>query len=56
MLRKNDTDSFMILVDEVRFSKGPMLMFCDSCHYFAETESMEAFGNVTMERGDSRFV
>lgn len=56
VLRKNDTDSFMILVEEVRFSKGPMLMFCDSCHYFAETESMEAFGNVRMEQGDTLFV
>ncbi len=56
VLRKNDTDSFMILVEEVRFSKGPMLMFCDSCHYYAETESMEAFGNVRMEQGDTLFV
>ena len=33
VLRKNDTDSFMILVDSVKFTKGPMMMFCDSCHY-----------------------
>lgn len=56
VLRKNDGDSFMILVDNVKFSKGPMLMFCDSCHYYAETESMEAFGNVSMEQGDTLFV
>ena len=56
VLRKNDTDSFMILVNNVKFSKGPMLMFCDSCHYYAETESMEAFGNVRMEQGDTLFV
>ncbi len=56
VLKKLDTDSFMILVDSVRFSKGPMLMFCDSCHYYAETESMEAFGNVRMEQGDTLFV
>ena len=31
-------------------------MFCDSCHYYAETESMEAFGNVRMEQGDTLFV
>lgn len=55
-LRKADTDSFMILVDNVRFSKGPMLMFCDSCHYYPDTESMEAFGNVRMEQGDTLFV
>lgn len=56
VLKKFDTDSFMILVGSVRFSKGPMLMFCDSCHYFPETESMEAFGNVRMEQGDTLFV
>ena len=56
VLRKNDTDSFMILVDSVKFTKGPMMMFCDSCHYYAETESMEAFGNVRMEQGDTLFV
>lgn len=56
VLRKTDMDSFMILVGDVEFSKGPMLMFCDSCHYFPETESMEAFGNVRMEQGDTLFV
>lgn len=56
ILKKNDTDSFMILIDSVRFSKGPMLMFCDSCHYNPDTESMEAFGNVRMEQGDTLFV
>lgn len=56
VLKKNDLDSFMILVGDVRFSKGPMLMYCDSCHYYAESESMEAFGNVKMEQGDTLFV
>ena len=31
-------------------------MRCDSAHYFAETESMDAFGNVSMEQGDTLFV
>lgn len=55
-LKKSDTDSFMILVDNVEFTKGPMFMYCDSCHYYPDTESMEAFGNVRMEQGDTLFI
>ena len=55
-LFKQTEDSFMILTGDVVFTKGPMIMKCDSCHYFAETESMNAFGNVSMEQGDTLFV
>ncbi|MDE6197725.1 MAG: hypothetical protein K2F91_07670 [Muribaculaceae bacterium] len=55
-LFKHTGDSFMILVDTVVFTKGPMIMRCDSAHYYAETESMDAFGNVSMEQGDTLFV
>lgn len=56
VLRKADADSFMVLVGDVKFTKGPMFMYCDSCHYYPETESMDAFGNVRMEQGDTLFV
>lgn len=56
VLRKSDADSFMVLVGNVEFTKGPMFMFCDSCHYYPESESMNAFGNVRMEQGDTLFV
>ncbi len=56
ILKKNPQDSFMILIGDVVFTKGPMIMKCDSCHYFSETESMNAFGNVSMEQGDTLFV
>ena len=56
LLRKAETDSFMVLVGDVMFTKGPMIMRCDSAHYFAETESMDAYGNVSMEQGDTLFV
>ena len=46
----------MVLVGDVMFTKGPMIMRCDSAHYFADTESMDAFGNVSMEQGDTLFV
>ncbi len=46
----------MILTGNVVFTKGPMIMKCDSCHYFSDTESMQAFGNVSMEQGDTLFI
>lgn len=56
ILKKTEQDSFMVLVGDVMFTKGPMIMRCDSAHYFADTESMDAFGNVSMEQGDTLFV
>ena len=55
-LRKETNDSFMILVGDVVFTKGPMIMKCDSAHYFPDSESMNAYGNVSMEQGDTLFV
>ncbi len=52
-LTKAAGDSFMVLVGNVVFTKGPMIMKCDSAHYIAETESLDAFGNVSMEQGDT---
>lgn len=52
-LRKEASDSFMILVGNVVFTKGPMTMRCDSAHFVSETESMDAFGNVSMVQGDT---
>ncbi len=55
-LNKLSTDSFMVLTGNVKFSKGAMLMFCDSAHYYPESESMDAFGNVVMQQGDTLFI
>ena len=55
-LNKTTSDSFLVLTGNVRFSRGAMLMYCDSAHYVRTTESMVAFGNVRMEQGDTLFV
>ncbi len=55
-LRKATADSFMVVVGNVVFTRGPMIMRCDSAHYFPDTESLDAFGNVSMEQGDTLFV
>ena len=56
VLYKERNDSFMIVSGDVKFTKGPMIMTCDSAHYYAETESFDAFGNVKMEHGDTLFI
>lgn len=55
-LHKNQQDPYTIFTGNVHFSKGPMQMYCDSAHYYLETGSFDAFGNVRMEQGDTLFV
>lgn len=47
-----------ILVGNVVFRRGDMLMYCDSACFYtsAVADSMEAFGNVHMEQGDTLFL
>lgn len=47
---------YQILKGNVRFHRGGMLMFCDSAYFYEKTNSMDAFGNVRMEQGDTLFV
>lgn len=56
LLNKTELDSFMIVSGSVHFSKGPMQMFCDSAHYYPESSTFNAYGNVRMEQGDTLFV
>lgn len=56
VLYKTRQDSFMVVAGKVVFTKGPMIMRCDSAHYFPVSDSFEAFGNVSMQQGDTLFV
>lgn len=56
VLRKSQDDKYMVVQGQVLFTKGPMYMRCDSAHFYPDTESMDAFGNVSMEQGDTLFV
>ena len=56
VLYKQQNDSFMIVSGNVQFTKGPMVMKCDSAHFFPATESFDAFGHVFMEQGDTLFI
>lgn len=42
-----------ILKGNVEFRQAGMFMYCDSAYYYPEHNSMDAFGNVRMEQGDT---
>ena len=55
------TDEFLnkghqVVRGNVKFRKGGMYMYCDSAYFYPETNSIDAFGNVKMEQGDTLFV
>lgn len=45
-----------ILIGSVKLKHDSMYMFCDSALIFEKTNSVEAFGNVRMEQGDTLFI
>ncbi|MDD6472752.1 MAG: OstA-like protein [Bacteroidales bacterium] len=45
-----------VLVGNVRLRHDSMYMFCDSALIFKVKNSVEAFGNVHMEQGDTLFI
>ena len=49
-------EEFQILKGNVKFRQGGMYMYCDSAYYYPEFNSLDAFGHVKMERGDTLFV
>ena len=53
---ENLTPDFQILRGNVKFRKQGMYMFCDSAYFYFKTNSIDAFGNVKMEQGDTLFV
>lgn len=49
---QNPAKSYILLMGNIEFSRGDMHLFCDSAHYYDQINSIDAFGNVRMERGD----
>ncbi len=47
---------YQVLTGNVLFRRGDMYMYCDSAHFYDETSSLQAYGNVRMEQGDTLFV
>ena len=53
---QNTNPDFQILKGNVQFHRAGMKMFCDSAYFYESSNSMDAFGNVRMEQGDTLFV
>lgn len=51
-----DTTEKQIVTGNVKFRQGSLWMFCDSAYYYPEINSMDAFGHIRMEQGDTLFV
>lgn len=51
-----DTSERQIVKGNVEFRQGGMFMYCDSAYYYASRNSLDAFGHVKMEQGDTLFV
>ncbi len=47
---------FQILRGDVRFRKDSMYMYCDSAYFYEKTNSLDAFGHVKIEQGDTLFI
>ncbi len=53
---KNLNAEAQVLSGEVCFRHDSSFMYCDSAYFFEQSNSLEAFGNVRMEQGDTLFV
>lgn len=51
-----DTVQRQIVKGNVKFRQAGMWMFCDSAYYYPDLNSLDAFGHVRMEQGDTLFV
>ncbi|MCM1377719.1 MAG: hypothetical protein NC097_02540 [Clostridium sp.] len=51
-----DFSGRQIVSGNVVFRQGGMWMYCDSAYYYADLNSMDAFGHVKMTQGDTLFV
>lgn len=50
------SSEFQMVTGNVMFRKGGMFMYCDSANFYESTGSLQAYGNVRMEQGDTLFV
>ncbi len=53
---KQQRPDVQVLVGSVKLRHDSMYMFCDSALIFEKVNSVEAFGNVRMEQGDTLFI
>ncbi len=49
-------EQYQVLTGNVKFRKEGMYMYCDSAFFYDAINSVDAYGNVRMEQGDTLFV
>ncbi|MCM1483614.1 MAG: LPS export ABC transporter periplasmic protein LptC [Muribaculaceae bacterium] len=47
---------YQVLVGNVKLRRNDMFMYCDSARFYETSNSLDAFGNVRMQQGDTLFV
>jgi lipopolysaccharide export system protein LptA len=50
---KGDIRGFQRLIGAVQFEQQGMVMTCDSAHFYSEKNTLDAFGHVHIQQGDS---
>lgn len=55
-LDETKSTDYQVLRGNVVFRKDNMFMYCDSAYFYEASNSLDAFGNVKMEQGDTLFV
>lgn len=53
---KRISADYQVLRGDVRFRQDSAYMYCDSAYFYENTNSMDAFGNVRMEQGDTLYL
>ena len=53
---KEQSADYRVLRGNVVFRKDSMYMYCDSAYFYEKDNSLDAFGNVHMEQGDTLFI
>ena len=53
---KEQSADYRVLRGNVVFRKDSMYMYCDSAYFYEKDNSLDAFGNVRMEQGDTLFI
>ena len=56
LYKRDELENYQIVKGSVKFRQAGMWMFCDSAYYFPDANSLDAFGHVRMQQGDTLFV
>ncbi len=56
LYKRDELENYQIVKGSVKFRQAGMWMFCDSAYYFQDDNSLDAFGHVKMQQGDTLFV